>query len=328
MKAYVVNSNSEDVSVIDTATNRVVATVPLGRGLQPGVASPDGKHVYVPDSCSDMIWVIDTASNEALRDGIQVGRAPHSMAVSPDGKTGYVTNLDAGTVSVIDTAKNAVVSTIQVGPNPKGVTFAVEGKRAYVARANRGDGRGGPGVGAVVVVDTANQSIVDTITIDALFDLPSAIAITPDGKQVYLSDGSGINVLDTASNKIVQTVFPKIDNSQGQVVPGGFGAGGMAVTPDGKFLYATLTRLSNPPQSFVWVIDTTTNTVVLPELWSGASWIAGLAVTPDGKSVYVATQRDEVFFDDVLVLDATTNTVVTTVRVRTAPVGVAMAPPR
>jgi YVTN family beta-propeller protein len=225
---------------------------------------------------------------------------------------------------VIDTAKNAVVSTIQVGPNPKGVTFAVEGKRAYVARANRGDGSGGPGVGAVVVVDTANQSIVDTITINALFDLPSAIAITPDGKQAYLSDGSEINVLDTASNKIVQRVSPKIDESQGQVVV----FGGMAITPDGKFLYATLTRLSNPAQSFVWGIDTTTNTVVLPELWSGTPGIAGLAVTPDGKSVYVATQRDEVFFDDVLVLDATTNTVVTTVRVRTAPVGVAMAPPR
>jgi YVTN family beta-propeller protein len=323
MKAYVVNGNSQDVSVIDTATNQVVATVPLGRGLRPGVASPDGKHVYVPDSCSDMIWVIDTASNEAVRAGIQVGRAPHSIAVSPDGKTGYVTNLGAGTVSVIDTAKNAVVSTIQVGPNPKGVTFAVEGKRAYVARANRGDGSGGPGVGAVVVVDTANQSIVDTIEISALFDLPSAIAITPDGKQVYLSDGFAINVLDTASNKIVQSVPPKIDQSQGQVVV----SGGMAITPDGKFLYATVTRLSNLTQSFVWVIDTTTNAVVVPELWSGTPGIAGLAVTPDGKGVYVATQRREVFFDDVLVLDATTNTVVTTVRVRTAPVGVAMAPP-
>jgi YVTN family beta-propeller protein len=121
-------------------------------------------------------------------------------------------------------------------------------------------------------------------------------------------------------------VFPKIDSSaEGQVVV----SGGMAITPDGKFLYATRQTLSNPSQSsFVWVIDTTTNTVVLHELWSGTPGIAGLAVTPDGKSVYVATQRAEVFFDDVLVLDATTNTVLTTVRVRTAPVGVAMAPPR
>src|SRR5262249_29955955 len=152
----------------------------------------------------------------------------------------------------------------------------------------------------VVVLDAANQSIVDTITINALFDLPSAIAITPDGKQVYLSDGSAINVFDTASNKIVQRVFPKIEDfSQGQVVI----SGGIAITPDGKMLYATQRRLSNPTQSFVWVIDTTTNTVVLPELWSGTPGIAGLAITPDGKSVYVATQRDEVFFDDVLVLD-------------------------
>jgi len=140
---------------------------------------------------------------------------------------------------------------------------------------------------------------------------------------VYLSDGSAINVFDTASNKIVERVFPEIATRGDQVVV----FDGMAITPDGKFLYATATRFSNPVQSFVWAIDTTTNTVVLPELWSGTPGIAGLAVTPDGKSVYVATQRTEVFFDSVLVIDATTNKVATMVGVRARPVGVAMAQP-
>ena len=72
--AYVVNSNSGDVSVIDTATNLLVATLTLGGRLRPGSANLDGKHVYVPDSDSDMVWVIDTASNKVLQQ-IQVGRA-------------------------------------------------------------------------------------------------------------------------------------------------------------------------------------------------------------------------------------------------------------
>jgi YVTN family beta-propeller protein len=212
-----------------------------------------------------------------------------------------------------------VVSTIEVGPNPRGIAFATQGKRAFVTRAQTD----GSGVGAVVVVDTESHSVADTIKISALFQEPSAIAATPDGKQVYVADGRGINVIDTASNKVVASVFPKIDDSQGQVVT----ARGMAVTPNGRFLYSTLTRFSNPSQSFIWVIDTTTNTVVVPGLWSGTPGVAGLAVTPDGERVYVAT-LSEVFFDSVLVIDTTTNMVVTTVRVRTAPVSVAMAPPR
>src|SRR5262245_32759988 len=319
--AYVVNSNSRDVSVINTATNRLVETVTVGgRGLGFAAASLDGRNVYVPDSCSDKVWVIDTASNR-VEDGIQVGRSPHSIAVSQDGKFGYVTNSVAGTVSVIATAKNAVESTIEIGPNLGGVAFAVEGKRAYVTSAQTDSS----GVGAVVVVDTESHSVVDTIKINALFQLPSTIAATPDGKQVYVANGIEINVIDTASNKVVASVFPKINaNETTQVVT----ARGMAVTPNGKFLYSTLTRLSDPRQSFIWVIDTTTNTVVVPELWSGSPGIAGLAVTPDGERVYVATQLSEVFFDSVLVIDTNTNTVVTTVRVRAAPVSVAMAPPR
>jgi YVTN family beta-propeller protein len=58
--AYVANQNSNDVSVIDTATNSVVATVPVG--IQPlGVAvTPDGKHVYVA------IFAVGTAHPPAL----------------------------------------------------------------------------------------------------------------------------------------------------------------------------------------------------------------------------------------------------------------------
>jgi YVTN family beta-propeller protein len=334
---YVANSKSNQVSVIDTATNQVVATMSVGNaGLRPPAASPDGKHVYVPDLGSDMIWVIDTARN-AMQHGIQVGRAPNYIAVSPDGKTAYVTNfgnftdLGAGTVSVIDTAKSAVVNTIQVGPSPQGVVFAGDGKRAYVARAHRPAGSGGAPAGsdgAVVVVDTENHSVVDTITINGAFAaFPPEIAITPDGKQVYTPDGSSINVIDTASNKVVATVSPKIDESEGQVVPGLGSSSGMAVTPNGKFLYATLIRVSNPQQAFIWVIDTTTNTVVVPELWTGTPSVGGVAVTPDGKRVYVATQGRDVVFDSVLIIDTTTNTVVNTVRVETAAGGIVMAPP-
>src|SRR5229473_3226226 len=61
--AYITNQSSSTVSVIDTATDTVIATIPVG--LTPfGVAvSPDGSKVYVTHEFANAVSVIDTATN-------------------------------------------------------------------------------------------------------------------------------------------------------------------------------------------------------------------------------------------------------------------------
>src|SRR5229473_1136359 len=61
--AYITNQSSSTVSVIDTATDTVIATIPVG--LTPfGVAvKPDGSKVYVTHECANAVSVIDTATN-------------------------------------------------------------------------------------------------------------------------------------------------------------------------------------------------------------------------------------------------------------------------
>ena len=60
---YVTNPGSNTVSVIDTKTNTVNATIPVGNGPT-GVAydSDDGR-VYVANSGSNSVAVIDTRTN-------------------------------------------------------------------------------------------------------------------------------------------------------------------------------------------------------------------------------------------------------------------------
>src|SRR5262249_58331827 len=64
------------VSVIATASNVVLAVIPVGN--QPfGVAvSPDGSKVYVANENSNTVSVIDTATNTVVGSPIPVGRAP------------------------------------------------------------------------------------------------------------------------------------------------------------------------------------------------------------------------------------------------------------
>ena len=81
-RAYVANHSSNDVSVIDTATNTVVATVVVGASPIAVAPTADGKYVYVTNEDSGTVSVIDTATNTVAAT-IAVGRRPFGMAIGP-----------------------------------------------------------------------------------------------------------------------------------------------------------------------------------------------------------------------------------------------------
>jgi large repetitive protein len=86
--AYVGNAVSGTVSVIAIATNKVVATITLAAGSGPfGVAiTPDGKHVYVANSCliCNVVSVIDTATNTVVGLPITLGSVPFWVGIISD----------------------------------------------------------------------------------------------------------------------------------------------------------------------------------------------------------------------------------------------------
>ncbi|MEV6841588.1 hypothetical protein AB0N17_45415 [Streptomyces sp. NPDC051133] len=126
--AYVTNLNSNDVSVIDTTTNTVADTIPVGNS-QTGIAiTPDGLHTYVTNSDSGNVSVIDTTTN-TVADTIPVGNGPTGIAITSDGLHTYVTDSRSGNVSVIDTTTNTVVNTIPVGSTPIAVAITPAGKQ-------------------------------------------------------------------------------------------------------------------------------------------------------------------------------------------------------
>ena len=62
--AYITNEGDNTVSVIDTTSNVVTATIPVGSAPYGVAVTPDGSKVYVADMNSfGMVSVIDTATN-------------------------------------------------------------------------------------------------------------------------------------------------------------------------------------------------------------------------------------------------------------------------
>jgi YVTN family beta-propeller protein len=67
-KVYVTNELSNNVSVIDVATNTVVKTIPVGLQPRPLAVSPNGAWVYVANFGTNpsTVSVIDTASDTVV----------------------------------------------------------------------------------------------------------------------------------------------------------------------------------------------------------------------------------------------------------------------
>ncbi|MGW2557510.1 YncE family protein, partial [Streptomyces sp. NPDC001635] len=65
---------------IDTATNTVTATIPVGSQPFAVAITPDGAHVYVTNGASDTVSVIDTATNTVTAT-TPVGNGPIGVAI-------------------------------------------------------------------------------------------------------------------------------------------------------------------------------------------------------------------------------------------------------
>lgn len=92
------------VAVIETASNRIVQTVATGGVDAFGVAlMPDGGHLFVANTTSNSVSVIDTESFKVIatiKEALWLAQ-PLEVAVTPDGKWAFVTNM-TNSVSVID----------------------------------------------------------------------------------------------------------------------------------------------------------------------------------------------------------------------------------
>lgn len=284
--AYITNRNSDTVSVIDTATNTVVATVGVGDYPHAVAVNPAGTRVYVANTNANTVSVIETASNTLVAT-VGVGATPYGIAVNPTGTHVYVANAGDDNVSVIDAAINNVVATVPVGSFPQGVAINPAGTYVYVTNEFSN---------SVSVIDTVTNVVVATVGVGSH---PYGIAIDPAGTHVYIGNilSNSVSVIDTATNTVVANV------------PGVNYPYGLAINPVGTRLY-----VANHQSNTLSVIDTTTNSV-LATVPVGTNPY-GVAVNPAGTHVYVANTNG----NTVSVIDTATNAVVATVPVGSGPV--------
>ncbi|WP_319436033.1 YncE family protein [Mycobacterium sp. RTGN5] len=272
-RLVVTNYVAGTVSLVDTATNKVIATIPVGSKPAGVVFDPTGTRFYVVNS-GGVVGSVSAVSlpGNTVAAPIVIATGPFFAAIGPAGSpsagklyvTIYGAVADGNTVSVIDTTTNQVtaVSVAAAGAGPQAVAISPDGTRLWVSTA---------GSGNVSVINTATNAVVKTIPVSGA----AGIAFSPDGHFAYVANftANTVSVINTANYTTAATI------------PVGASPSSVAVSPDGSVAYVT-----NQQDNTVSVINTATKTVI--KTITVGSTAAGLAVSPDGTHLYVANPFD------------------------------------
>lgn len=298
------NSAGDNIHVIDPATNRVVGVI-QDIEVPHGVAiAPDGRRIYVSDESLSTLDVVDAKTLKVTK-RIPLSGRPNNVDVAKDGAHVYVGIVEApGAVDVIDTASLTNVKSIPV----KGAIHNV-----YVTPDGRYAVAGSIPARTISVIDTSTNTLAWTLEMSAGIR-PMAFTRNPDGSTkeivVQLSDFHGFAVVDFAARKEIRRVALPDPPGQQKETQGIQGAPshGLAITPDGKTLWATsklydyVVAYSLPDYKLLKVVPVG----LLPE------W---LTIPPDGHNVYVALAGKDV----TVVVDNRTMKVVKTIPVGAVP---------
>lgn len=253
-KAYVTNSNSTTVTIIDLATNTVTGTIDGFDGPSGLVITPDGSFAYVnnyggPDGVGSghgtTVRLVNLDTNTIIGMPLTVGLAPAALAITPDGAFVYVINyvdgnLGTGTISIIQTSDNSVQLDAIIGfSGPFAIAITPDGKYAYVT--NFGSNNFTPVGTTVSAVDITSNTIIATILVGIQ---PAGLAITPDGTLAYASNystlynGPGFTDL-TAAQGTVDIIDIQSNTTIAPIIGVGLSPAAIAISPSGRFAYVS-----------------------------------------------------------------------------------------
>ena len=284
-RMYVADEHSHAISVIDTASDETTATIRLDIGPRALAVSPDGRNLYVAGG--HQVAVVDTTTDAVVKT-IEIDRSALDLTFSPDSHRVYVAGgpllqyqpLDVvgstlqhsrlespasvpgpgrvplfrsairsreffgsqhGSITTIDVADNSVVRATLMDDGANKVAAPTATKAYVVTSAHHG----------IKIVDTVTGRITGEIAGD--YRGSSLIALSPDRARAYVAGGRQLEVIDTASDRILWTVHL------------GGPAKSLASSPDGRELYVILSGSDQ-----VSVLDTATDRA-LGEIPAGRS---------------------------------------------------------
>jgi YVTN family beta-propeller protein len=226
----------------------------------------------------------------------------------------YISDETSGDVTVVDEPSHAVVSTVSLGKRPRGMQATADGRQVFVALS--GSPIAGPGVDEDKLPPPDKAADGIGVFNTASLQIARMIKGVSNPEQLGLSSNGKLYAADEETGSLT-TLSPDNGSPLGSLAVGKEPEG-LAVSPDGKFVYVT----AESDDTLV-IVDAASGKVArrLPM----GKRPRGIAFSPDGTRAYVTAENGA----SVSAVDTASQEVVKTAAVPGAgakPMGVVVSP--
>ena len=194
-KVYSANQLTNSVSVIDGATNAVLAHVAVDSF--PFALCYDSKDnlIYCANRRSGTLTAIDGAT-DIVRATVGVGSEPVALCYDPDDNLVFCANRGSDNVSVVDGATCQVIATTGTAAAPSALCYAPAWHRVYCVAFD---------ADTVNVIDAPTGQLVAAVPVGVS---PGALCYDPQNGHVICAHNSSSTavIIDCATNGVVATL--------------------------------------------------------------------------------------------------------------------------
>jgi YVTN family beta-propeller protein len=194
-RMYVTNWYESSVTVLNSQSGEMLATIPVGNTPEAIAVTPNGESVYVGNVASSDVSVIDAMTNAVVAT-IPTAYFPYGIAVSPDGQEVYIATTSGNdtAVLVLDTSTNTVVDSIPLSNTAINASFTPNGKQVYVSTSTT----------EIAVIDTQSRSVDHSISLSCKECYPPEnVVFSPTGNRAYASlDFGRLMTINSADYKL------------------------------------------------------------------------------------------------------------------------------
>ena len=284
-RLYVANSRSNDVTVIDLNSFKVVDDIKLSDAerVHGVTVQPDGRRMFATVEGDHTLRIVDTATDKVIGT-VQLQGKPNQIAVTSDGKYVAVPIRDGESVDIVDVAQQKIVKILPL-KEPHNALNTGSNRYLYVSSM---------GGNAVNVVDLEKMEYSDVIPVGGR---PRPFVIAPDGNTMYVAQANlhGFVIVNMRGKKVEQRV--EMPSEHASLRPLKFETQdtlthGIGLTPDGSELW-----VSSLLDDCMYIYNINQKKIVgkVPT-GVGPNWITW---SPDGKYICVSNTDT----DDVSIID-------------------------
>ena len=208
---WVSNGPKNTLHRLDAKTNKVVATIEVGKKPCSGLAAGFGS-IWVPNCTDKTVSRVDIATNTVVAT-IPVGPAESEGGLAASRDAIWIPSDKQGVLSKIDPKTNTVVATIEIPPGSPACTF---GEGAVWCTSTEKS--------VVVRVDPKSNKITDMVDVG-----PKPRFLTTGGGSVWtLNQGDGtVSRVDPKKRKLIAHIEVGVPGTGGEIA---WGEGGVWLT--------------------------------------------------------------------------------------------------